>query len=393
MNKRILVISAALAITACGGGGGGGDDDVSEDMVSDGTVSISKSHLDAINADFGFNQSITGSGVTLAIIDSGVNISHAEFAGKTLNANSGSFDDPNYTVQEITDNGYSGNDFADAVRTGGQDDRTGHGTYVTSMVWGENVGVARGADVIALDVYQGTNSNPNGLAAKGTIEDLNGYGTDFANASFTGVDFYENSTFSDERPLYVPLDTHDIGWIVASGNFAQDMTEVFITDPIDCPDGDTRLRCKFIDNATIVDLLAKDSALKDHFLWVGAVKDTDFSRSTFFLAGNVASSSNIPGSDPDIRARWISAPGSDISGAVPTDNTSYRNVTGTSFAAPLVTGAAAMVKSKFPALTNAAVLQVLLDTANDTFTGYDINIHGQGVLDIEAALQIDPNSY
>jgi hypothetical protein len=58
-----------------------------------------------------------------------------------------------------------------------------------------------------------------------------------------------------------------------------------------------------------------------------------------------------------------------------------------------VTGAAALVKGQFPTLSNAAVLQILLDTADSSFDGYDAAIHGQGMLDIEAALNINPTDY
>jgi hypothetical protein len=37
-------------------------------------------------------------------------------------------------------------------------------------------------------------------------------------------------------------------------------------------------------------------------------------------------------------------------------------------------------------LTNAEVLQVLLDTADDSFASFEPALHGQGLLDVEAAL-------
>lgn len=74
-------------------------------------------------------------------------------------------------------------------------------------------------------------------------------------------------------------------------------------------------------------------------------------------------------------------------------NTEYTTDTGTSFAAPLVTAAAGAVKSKFTSLSSAAVLQILLDTANQDFDGYDPKQHGMGILDVEAALNVNPNDY
>lgn len=62
-------------------------------------------------------------------------------------------------------------------------------------------------------------------------------------------------------------------------------------------------------------------------------------------------------------------------------------------ATALATAAAVKVKEKFPQLSNKAVLQVLLDTADKTSPYYQKRLHGQGLLDLEAALNIDPNDY
>lgn len=65
----------------------------------------------------------------------------------------------------------------------------------------------------------------------------------------------------------------------------------------------------------------------------------------------------------------------------------------TTGAISVVTAAAGMVKQKFPQLSNAAVLQVLLDTAFTGFEYYDELVHGQGILNIKAALSVDPTQY
>ncbi|HAC29629.1 MAG TPA: hypothetical protein DCF82_17760, partial [Marinobacter hydrocarbonoclasticus] len=181
---------------------------------------------------YAHNRSIEGAGVTLAIFDSGVNVNHDEFAGKTLNANSGSYVSAinAYTLDEIEAMGLTGLDLYQPVATGEQEDVFGHGTHVTSMSWGENVGVAPEADVIMLDVYPTT--SPDSLAVKGLIGELASMSVDFINASLTGVDYYENSDFTNERPLYEALETAGMGFIVASGNFGLDMTKTFITNTI-----------------------------------------------------------------------------------------------------------------------------------------------------------------
>ena len=72
---------------------------------------------------------------------------------------------------------------------------------------------------------------------------------------------------------------------------------------------------------------------------------------------------------------------------------SYYRVTGSSFSAPMVSGAAALLLSTRPQLTAEQVTRILEQTARnlsgigtDQFTGY-------GVIDIDAALKADPNTF
>lgn len=72
---------------------------------------------------------------------------------------------------------------------------------------------------------------------------------------------------------------------------------------------------------------------------------------------------------------------------------SYYRVTGSSFAAPMVSGAAALLLSVRPQLTAEQVVRILEQSARnlsgigkDQFTGY-------GLIDIDAALKADPNAY
>jgi subtilisin family serine protease len=60
---------------------------------------------------------------------------------------------------------------------------------------------------------------------------------------------------------------------------------------------------------------------------------------------------------------------------------------GTSFAAPVVSGYAAVLGSKFTKATPTQIANRLLDSARtDTITGYDVSIHGQGEASITRAL-------
>jgi hypothetical protein len=109
-----------------------------------------------------------------------------------------------------------------------------------------------------------------------------------------------------------------------------------------------------------------------HVLTVGATDEVD--RVTSF-------SSASPAMD-------LAAPGQDIAAAVPTifDASGYTTADGTSFSAPLVSGAAAAVWTLRPTLTNTQLFEVMRRSARDVGTrGWDANT-GYGILDVPAAV-------
>jgi hypothetical protein len=85
-----------------------------------------------------------------------------------------------------------------------------------------------------------------------------------------------------------------------------------------------------------------------------------------------------------ISAAWcLAAPGTNI---VSTYGTGIATGYGTSFAAPQVSGAAAILKQEWPYLTAAQVGQILLVTANKTGIYANQQLYGQGLLDLNAAI-------
>jgi len=97
----------------------------------------------------------------------------------------------------------------------------------------------------------------------------------------------------------------------------------------------------------------------------------------------------IGGCDQKFRVKdyYIMAPGmymaSTKAGAGTTDVTL---MSGTSMAAPIVTGAVALLKQKWPHIPGDITVKILLDTADKTIPNYDENIHGQGLLDVGEAI-------
>jgi hypothetical protein len=109
-----------------------------------------------------------------------------------------------------------------------------------------------------------------------------------------------------------------------------------------------------------------------HVLTVGASAESD--RVAFF-------SSSSPAMD-------LAAPGQDIEAAIPTifNPVGYESLDGTSFSAPLVSGAAAAVWTLRPSLTNTQLFEVMRHSARDVGRrGWDRDT-GYGILNVPAAI-------
>jgi len=82
-------------------------------------------------------------------------------------------------------------------------------------------------------------------------------------------------------------------------------------------------------------------------------------------------------------ASWcIAAPGSDLWSSVPMST--YTNLSGTSMAAPLVAGAAAVLRQAFPYMSARQIIEVLLTNATDLG---DRSIYGHGLLNLASAIK------
>ncbi|HSC51711.1 MAG TPA: S8 family serine peptidase [Gaiellaceae bacterium] len=109
-----------------------------------------------------------------------------------------------------------------------------------------------------------------------------------------------------------------------------------------------------------------------HVLTVGATDEAD--RVTSFSSAS--------------QAMDLAAPGQDIEAAIPTsfELTGYAQVDGTSFSAPLVSGAAAAVWTSRPTLTNTQLFEIMRRSAHDVGKrGWDADT-GYGILNVPAAL-------
>ena len=65
----------------------------------------------------------------------------------------------------------------------------------------------------------------------------------------------------------------------------------------------------------------------------------------------------------------------------------YVNMNGTSMAAPVVTGSIALLRQMWPHMTGSNTVQLVLQTADSSYSGYNVGIDGHGRLDMDAATQ------
>jgi hypothetical protein len=80
---------------------------------------------------------------------------------------------------------------------------------------------------------------------------------------------------------------------------------------------------------------------------------------------------------------YILAPGTDIQSAISGDR--YSTGSGTSYAAPHVTGAFGVLNQMWPYMQGDKLVKLVMNTADKNLPGYDVNIHGQGLLDLDEA--------
>lgn len=80
---------------------------------------------------------------------------------------------------------------------------------------------------------------------------------------------------------------------------------------------------------------------------------------------------------------YIMAPGQYVASTV--NGGEYMTLSGTSMAAPTVAGGVAVLHQMWPHMTGANLVKLMMNTGDKSFAGYNENIHGQGIMDLDAA--------
>lgn len=292
--------------------------------------------LRKVRADQAWDEGATGEGVVIAVIDTGVDLNSPDLKDGSVSNITGGY------------NAYTGSTDPASI----QDDH-GHGTSVAGLIAALNnncgiIGVAYKAKIMPVKVMDSSGEGEDDIIADGIVWAAD-HGADIINMSI-GADS-ENKILDDAL-------TYAAGkgclLIASSGNDQEEMPQNYTPQ-----------------SAVRSSLVAYPAAHPD-VLAVSAV-DANDAITSFSLTG------------PEVA---LAAPGEDILTDYWKDGKSVMaEVAGTSIAAPFVSGAAALIWSKYPQLTAAEVKKALFSSAYDLGAEGRDDSYGYGRLDIYRALK------
>ena len=373
--RTALASGLALALVACGGGGGNTKSDpppVSPPPTSPPPVSppptspppsppptpqpATNAHLAITNTLAAHAKGYTGAGYRIGVVDSGINRNHPALAGRVV---------ANYTYVDPAKNNTA------------KDDVVGHGTVVAELAAGAATGswpggVAPGAQLVSARIIADESPKDDGsgdgnevdgaLGLAGIHQDLIRAGVKIMNNSWGGLYWTNPNATAAIAAEYRPFISSNGGLVVfATGNEGK-------ANPSDM----AALPSQAGPNGT-----SPAADLERGWLAVAAVDTANPSE--------LASYSNACGIAKNY---CLVAPGTAMFvGADSTaSNLSYFYGSGTSYAAPLVSGAAALVWQAYPYFSNDLVRQTLLGTATDLGAAGVDDVFGYGLLNVGKAI-------
>ncbi|HEB7534439.1 TPA: S8 family serine peptidase [Campylobacter coli] len=325
------------------------------------TQAMALSDFELINVSKAHDQGITGQGIIVGVIDSPINQNHPNFKDKILDQSLGKINNKTYTP-----------DFNSDV----------HGSHVAGIIGAKRnntypYGVAYDAKIYGLQAT-GANVGRASLVPANAYEYFKDKDVKIINNSWGSAIFpvvgmkqlgWYSSTLKEQKPNYI-INT------ASSKNITKELIQlskekqvlmVFAShnQGISSPDleavlpyYDESLKAWLSVGSLDSSKINKDPKGK---LVVQAQGLSDFGNA-FVGAENfslVAPGSNINSINASYRVK------DSIFGSI--DRKPYRILSGTSMAAPMVSGAAALVSQKFPFLNGKQIADVLLSTANKNY--------------------------
>lgn len=351
-------------------------------LVSSTTVSSAKPTYSseynrtavAINQSAALSRGLTGAGSTILIMDSGIDLKHSDLTGKVK-----------YSVD------YTGT---------GLQDKIGHGTHVAGIAAANlngvgMFGVAPGAnlavakitntsstnyanaqralqwaqqynDIVVANLSSSTNYDSTFLKGVVKLSDGTYYNPTYFNA--LKARGYSNIYYNGESPA---------GWANALG---KEMVLVIAAG---------NQSTSFVNNPSI---FATSTDTNGNLLLGGRVIIAgNYNTTTNTISGAQAGtmclvvSNNLCQDKYRASDFYLLAPGVAINSTYL--NGTYKELSGTSMSAPAISGAVAVVHQLWPYMKGEQIVQLLLKTANKNLPNYNVNTHGQGLLDLDRATQ------
>ncbi len=292
----------------------------------------------AMNALAAYQRGATGAGVTLGIIDSGLDTRTGLFNGRVSSAS------------------------ADVAGSRGTGDEDGHGTAVAFTAAG-----GRGGDLAQGVAFDSTllilrADQPGSCSGTAPGNGLGGSCSFSSDAIARGLD---TARVAGARIVNISLGSNDTPPAALLAAIGRATAAGMIIVIAAGNDGES--------NPTLMAQIANNTSVaRGQVIIAGSVGQT----------GTISSFSNRAGQSA---AHYLSALGERVEAP---DETGARYLwSGTSFAAPQISGAAALLAQAFPNLTGAQIADLLLRTARDSgATGTD-DVYGRGTLDLTAAFQ------
>lgn len=344
-----MAIGGALALAAMAGGGGGGSSSsttcgggpcapTSEADSYKTTEFDAQAGLAMVKAETMYSYGGAGSDIKVAVFDSGILSSHTEFGSRVLSSDGYDY---------LTDT------------SGVTTDGNGHGTHVSGIIAagkGDSGmhGVAYNAKIIP---YKITNAAGSVITTDSQLADA------YSRATVKGSRIFNNSWGSTAT-----ITSTSKAWIDANKPLMLSQIQ------------------SSIDSGAVFVWAAGNSGYTEGSYQSGLpyyypdMKKGYLSVAALDADGTESSYTNRCG----VSADWcISAPGTSIYSTW--NDGGYKAISGTSMAAPMVSGALAGLKTRFPSLSYHQVRDRLLVTANSTGIYADATIFGHGLMDLSAA--------
>jgi type VII secretion-associated serine protease mycosin len=260
----------------------------------------------------------SGAGVTVAVVDSGVDAHHVDLDGQVL----------------------AGLDLVDP-QGDGDTDLVGHGTTVAALIAGKDddngvIGIAPKAKILPVRVLDQENRYDDALVVAKGVRWAVDHGAKVVNLSLGGS--------GNSAALAAALDYA----------FAKDVVVIACTG-----------------NA---------SASPSTGVWYPAREPGVIAVAGMERGGDALWPGSITGKET-----VVTAPATQLVGARPSG---YWRVQGTSFAAPMVSGTAALIRSRWPTMPAGEVINRIIKTAKDRGAPGRDATYGYGLLDPAAALTV-----